>query len=376
MPSFFSVCAVAAGIFSADFAGIVFCADSLPGPPPIVTAGTADSPIRLDGALDEAVWARAGVIRDLIQQDPQPDEPTPYRTEVRLLVDRENLYLGVRCLDPEPDKIAIHTMQRDGDMSGDDAVSFIIDTFEDARTGYFFRINAGAAKQDGLVSGPEGASLDWDGIWDARARRGSEGWTAEIVIPARTLRFPAGSAGWGFNVQRYVARERIRLRWAGTTLDASFTDLRRAGRLEGVGDLRQGPGISVSPYALGRREARFQPSATGGQGDAGLDVTWSIAPERSAVGTINTDFAETEADTRQINLTRFDLFFPEKRSFFLEGANQFDFGSGLGLDQDFVPFFSRRVGLVGNDQVPINAGVKLVGRHGPVGVGVLDVATG
>jgi hypothetical protein len=343
--------------------------------PPSVAAGRAEAPIRLDGLLDEEAWRHAGIIPDLAQQDPHPGEATRFRTEVRLLQDGANLYVGVICTDPEPEKVAIHTMLRDGDMSGDDTVALVIDTFEDARTGYYFRINAAGARQDGLVAGSEGASLDWDGIWDARTRRTAGGWSAEIVIPSKTLRFRSGSGSWGLNVERAVAREKLVLRWAGTTLDSSFYDLKRAGRLLAVSGMNQGASVSISPYFLGRREARFGPSGSSSGGEGGLDVAYNLTSELAAVATVHTDFAETEVDTRQINLTRFPLFFPEKRSFFLEGGNEFAFGSGLGLDPDFIPFFTRRVGLFEGQPIPIRDGLKLVGRHGPVGVGLLDVET-
>ncbi len=342
--------------------------------PPTVRAGRLEGRIRLDGVLDEPAWRGAGVIPDLTQQEPHPGEPTPYATEVRVLVDDRTLYIGVICRDPDPSRIAVHTMQRDGNLYGDDTVTVVLDTFGDGRRGYLFQINAAGARRDGLISGPEEMSTDWDGIWNARTHRIPGGWTAEIEIPAQTLRFRPGAASWGFNVERRVARDRTTLRWAGTTLDARLEDLRRAGRLEGVGGLRQGAGLSVSPYALVRRDADLAADHATLRGDAGLDVTYNLTPDLAAVLTANTDFAETEVDTRQVNLTRFPLFFPEKRAFFLEGSDLFAFGSGLGTD--FIPFFSRRIGLRGGREVPILGGLKLLGRQGRWGVAALDVLTG
>ena len=329
--------------------------------------------IRLDGRLDEPDWAAAGVISDLVQQSPTPGGPTPYRTEVRLLTDGGTLYIGVTCIDPDPAAIAIHTMQRDADMEGDDTVSLVFDTFGDRRTGYYFRLNAAAARYDGLIVDQETVSPDWDGIWDAAARVAAGGWTLEVAIPAPTLRFTPDAAAWGFNVERYVARDRTTLRWTGTTLDARLPDMRRAGSLEGIGDLRQGLGLSMSPYGLVRHDTDYTRDDSDTTGDAGLDVAYGLTEQLSGVLTINTDFAETEVDTRQINLTRFPLFYPEKRYFFVEGANQFDFGIGLG--RDFVPFFSRRIGLFDGERVPIDAGAKIIGRQGRFGIGVLDVKT-
>ncbi|HHQ48585.1 MAG TPA: hypothetical protein ENK19_06840, partial [Acidobacteria bacterium] len=355
-------------------AALVAAVPVMAATPPQVRAGKLSGGIHLDGVLDEAAWSSAGTIPNLTQQDPHPGQPTPYTTEVRFLVDAKALYVGVRCIDPHPREIAIHTMQRDGNMAGDDTVSLVFDTFGDGRTGFFFRINAAATRQDGLISGPEDLSLDWDGIWYARTHRNAQGWTAEIIIPAQTLRFTPGKDAWGLNVERYIPRDRTTLRWASPVLDARLIDLRRAGKLLGMENLRQGKGLSVSPYGLVRSKSNLETNHSTVQGDAGLDVTYNFTPDLTGVLSLNTDFAETEVDTRQINLTRFPLFFPEKRAFFVEGSNLFQFGTGLGYD--FIPFFSRRIGLYEGRQVPMLGGAKLLGRSGKWGIGVLDAVTG
>ncbi len=342
---------------------------------PSVAAAPAAARIVLDGSLDEPAWTEAGTIAGLVQQEPEPGQPTPFdATRISVLSDGETLYFGITCPDPEPERIAVHTLQRDADLEGDDTIALVLDTFGDGRTGYLFRINAGGARQDGLISGKEDVSLDWDGLWDARARRTGEGWTAEIALSARSLRFQPGLAQWGFNVERYVARERILLRWTGASRDALFEDLRRAGMLSGVAALRQGLGLAAAPYALGRAEDRRDVPETHRKGEAGLDLSYNLTPGLGAVLTVNTDFAETEVDTRQINLTRFPLFFPEKRPFFLEGSNLFAFGAGLD-EETFIPFYSRRMGLVRGRVVPIDAGVKLLGRAGPWSIAALDIET-
>jgi hypothetical protein len=342
---------------------------------PLVTLGVLAGTIRLDGVLDEPAWQQAGVIADLTQQSPKPDEPTPFRTEIRILADERNIYFGITCTDPDPSRIAVHTMQRDGNMRGDDTISIVLDTFHDHRTGYLFEVNAAGARLDGLISDPNAdtPSLDWDGIWDVAARRTATGWTAEIVLPAQTLRFNRTTGQWGFNIQRYVARELLTLRWSGTTLDSNLLDLRRAGNLDGVCCLDQGWGLTVSPYVLGRYEVDYPTDHSFTKGQAGLDVGYHISSQLDGVLTINPDFAEVEADTRQVNLTRFALFFPEKRPFFTDGTNFFDFG--LDLKDDFIPFYSRTVGLFNERIIPITAGLKVVGREGPWGVGALDVQT-
>lgn len=340
---------------------------------PSLTPARTETPLRLDGRLEEAAWQAAPAIH-LIQQSPRPGAPTPYRTEVRVLRSGDLLYFGFLCRDPEPSKTSVRTWRRDGDMRGDDAVGIVLDTYGDRRTGYFFIVNAAGVRADGLISDPEHPSFDWDGIWDARARRTAEGWSAEIMIPGRTLNFTPGLEAWGVNFQRFVARDRVTLRWAGATLDAFFYDLSRAGRLTGVGDLRQGYGVEISPYLLGRMAERFGRDPRAWQGAAGGDVTWKMTPQMVAVFTGRTDFAETEVDARQINLTRFPLFFPEKRTFFLEGLNQFEFGLGLG--RYFIPFFTRRIGLLKGRPIPIEAGAKLNGRAGRWNLAALQVRTG
>ena len=348
-----------------------------PGAAPTVDALQASGPISLDGSLDEPSWQKAGEIPFLTQQDPKPGAPTPFdATRVLVLADGENLYFGVVCPDPEPEKIVVHTLERDAELRGEDVLTFVLDTFGDRRTGYLFSLNAGGARQDGLiVPGEDIPAFEWDGIWDARARRTAEGWTAEISVSARSLRFRPGLTSWGLNFERYVARERMTLRWAGLSLNAKLPDLRRAGQLFGVYDLGQGKGLSVSPYAVGRAEdVRSTGSGRSEESDLGLDLSYNFTPELGAVLTVNTDFAETEVDSRQINLTRFPLFFPEKRPFFLEGSNLFSFGSGLA--PDFIPFYSRRVGLVEGQVAPIDAGLKLLGRAGPWSIAALDVETG
>lgn len=341
---------------------------------PTVILGRTAGPIRLDGVLDEPDWQAAGVISDLTQQSPLPETPTPYHTEVRLLTDGATIFVGIRCADPEPDRIATHTMLRDADLSADDSVALVLDTFGDHRTGYFLQVNAAGARFDGLIVTSEDVSADWDGIWDARVGRDASGWTAEIAIPAATLRFGPHLAAWGFNLMRAVPRDRTELHWTGTTLDSRLADMRRAGDLGGVEGLSQGLGLTVTPYGLARHETDFVTGESTTTGDVGGDIGWSMTRQLSGVLTVNPDFAETEVDTRQINLTRFPLFYPEKRYFFVEGANQFNFGPNLGTD--FVPFFSRRVGLVAGEVVPIDVGAKLIGRQGPWGIGVLGVRMG
>lgn len=350
---------------------VLLCVASA-GQAPTHKAARSEGAITLDGRLDEPAWKTAPVIT-LTQQSPYPGKPTPYETEVRVLVREDAVYFGFVCHDPNPKAIAIHSQRRDGDQEGDDTVSIVLDTYGDRRTGYYFQVNAAGARVDGLISGPESASLDWDGVWDARTARNADGWTVEIELPTRTLSFTKGLDSWGLNVQRFVARDRTTLRWSSPTLDSFFYDLSRSGSLGGVGELHQGKGIEIAPYALGKTKEFYGVSPRAYQAAAGGEVTWKVTPQLVSVLTVNTDFSETEVDSRQINLTRFPLFYPEKRAFFLEGANQYTFG--LVSTEQFSPFFSRNIGLLDGQQIPINGGVKLNGRVGSWNLAVLDVQT-
>ena len=340
--------------------------------PSIRAAVIQNEDVRIDGRLDDAAWASATPLT-LTQQSPHAGAPSPYATTLRVVADRAHLYFGLTCHDPAPERISVHTMQRDGDMSGDDSVAVVLDTFGDQRSGYYFRINTAGARDDGLVATPEDIPLDWDGVWDARVARTPDGWTAEIAIPVNTLRFDPSRGAWGFNVERYVPRERQTLRWSGPTLDARFADFRRAGLLE-VPPFQQGLGLTVNLNTIAKRTSDFTTGDRAIAGRTGVDVGYDVTPQLGAVVTANTDFAETEVDTRQINLTQFPLFFPEKRAFFLEGSNQFNFGLNLG--SDFVPFYSRTIGLVEGNIVLLKTGLKVLGHAGKWGIAALDVETG
>ncbi|MFH1572621.1 MAG: DUF5916 domain-containing protein [Acidobacteriota bacterium] len=333
-------------------------------------ATRTDDRIRLDGRLDEPAWERAAPIGPLTQQEPREGEPPSEATEVRVLYDSDSLYIGIRCFDRSPSEIVATQLGRDSDSEVDDWVGVALDPFFDQRNGFFFVVNAAGARFDGQVSNnDEHPNLDWDGIWDAGARITEEGWAAEIAIPFKTLRFRPGQTVWGMNVERHIKRRNETDRWAGARRDVWFTNLAEAGRLEDLPVIRQGHGLDIRPYVSARREdGDFTP-------DAGLDIYKNLTPNLNASLTLNTDFAETEVDARQVNLTRFPLFFPEKRTFFLEGAGVFDTAGLSFWRPDLLPFFSRRIGLYGGQEVPIIAGGKITGRVGQYNIGFLDVQT-
>ncbi|HET6628423.1 MAG TPA: DUF5916 domain-containing protein [Woeseiaceae bacterium] len=343
---------------------------------PAVATQIPSDAIVLDGRLDEAAWNRAEVI-ELTQQEPRPGAPTPYVTEVRILADGQHLYFGFTNHDPQPQDITVHTLQRDDGQDADDHVTIVLDTFGARRLGYWFQINAGGARSDGLNVNTN-TDDNWNGIWNAAVSRTPSGWTAEIAISTQSLQFDANLEAWGLNVGRYVPRDQLSLRWAGITLDSGIFDLRRAGELRGIGGLKQGVGLAVMPYALARYNSAPGSDSTG---DVGIGIKYNFKPQLEGILAVNPDFAEAEAEEGRVNLSRFSLFFPEKRPFFLEGSNLFEFGYGLNIGDDgnlstqFVPYFSRRIGLVGGQIVPIDAGAKLIGHVGDFSVGLLDVET-
>ena len=346
----------------------------------VVTAVT--SPIVIDGSLDEAAWRQAPTIGDLVQRIPVAGASPTERTEVRLLYDEENLYIGVMCHDTEPDRVLASQMARDASLNADDRLAVVLDTFRDQSNAFHFATNPAGAMVDGLVFANGETNDDWDGIWIVRTARTGAGWSAEFAIPFKTLSFPAGETVWGFNISRTIQRKLEENRWTGARFQTQFFQISEAGRITNLEGLQQGVGLDIRPFM-----ARLWPRPdTGGDtvvGKPGVDLFYNITPSLKLSFTANTDFGETEVDARQINLTRFSIFFPEKRTFFLQDAGVFNFattgidppGGIPGTGAEIFPFFSRRIGLLGGQEVPIDYGAKLTGRVGRTEVGMLDVRT-
>jgi hypothetical protein len=347
-----------------------------------VTAITA--PITIDGVLDEPVWRTAPGIGDLIQRQPATGQPPTEATDVTLLYDGDNLYIGVLAHDSEPDKVIGTQMARDAGLGSDDRIEFLLDTFRDQRSAFYFATNPSGAQVDGLTFANGELNTDWDAIWEVRTRRTDDGWVAELAIPFKSLSFPAGRSVWGFNVGRNILRKLEDTRWSGARLQTQFLQVSEAGEITNLQGLTQGVGLDLRPFIAGRWLHLGQSGDDNFSDKPGLDLFYSITPSLKLTATFNTDFGETEVDSRQINLQRFSVLFPEKRSFFLEDAGVFSFAS-IGPEPepgipttgaDVYPFFSRQVGLLGGQEVPLDAGVKLTGRVGRTDVGVLDVRTG
>ena len=281
-----------------------------------------DQPPVLDGKLDEPVWQQALVLKDFLQYEPNPGQPATEPTEVRIGYDTHNLYFGIRCYDSESGKIISKVMTHDSDLSFEDSVQIFLDTFHDRNNAFLFSFNPSGAKVEGEVrrQGDE-VNLDWDGIWDLATSRDDKGWTAEVSIPFKTLRFPAGKPQlWGFNVQRLIPRKQEDSWWKppprgnGVLGRYSFPNY---GELHGLEGITPGSRYEAVPYSLARSERPDQRSPAA-NGRAGGDLKMSLASNLILDLTLNTDFAETEADLQQANFSRVKLFYPEKRAFFLE----------------------------------------------------------
>jgi hypothetical protein len=363
-------------------------AQPVPAAPLAVKAIRIDNPPALDGLLSDDAWTHSTSFSAFKMVLPTTGADPSERTELRIVFDASDLYIGVLCSDREPSKIAANTMAHDTSQgffeSDDDSVKVLLDPFQDRRNAYLFIVNPRGARSEGLAFG-EHSSLDWDGIWDARCRILPDGWSAEMRIPFKSISFDPSLAAWGINVERYVARKLETIRLSGIRRDAFFNNAAEAALLEGIGGLRQGLGLTFRPYGLvsALREPGSMPlpgpapaAPTAWKFDGGFDLYKNITPNFVAALSYNTDFAETEADERRLNLTRFSLYFPEKRAFFLEGSEIFNFaGSVASSDSDFVPFFSRRVGLYDGEPVPVSFGAKVWGKLGDTSIALLDVGT-
>jgi hypothetical protein len=335
-------------------------------------------PIQVDGRLDEEVWSRAQVGSGFTQRE-KPDEPATERTEFMVVYTPTTLYIGFRCFDSNPEALVAKEMEYDGRLFRDDSVIVAIDTFHDHRNSYFLETNPNGALLDALSTN-EGRELnsDWDGVWTAASRITADGWTSEMAIPFATLRFDPNSDTWGFNVRRLVARKAEQSYWVQVGRDATLLRMSRAGHLTGLKGIEPGLNLRIKPFAVGSRTDFNATGVTDDQADLGVDVKWAINRGLALDLTYNTDFAEAEADDQQVNLTRFSLFFDEKREFFLENAGIFEVvpPSQLGGTPPLKLFFSRRIGIAPNGTpVPIQWGTRLTGRADDWSFGLLDVAT-
>ena len=337
----------------------------------------ATGDIILDGRPSEPFWEDIEGVTDFQMQEPVEGGQPTERTLVKIAYDQNNLYLAIVCYDSEADGIKSFQMRRDASLDTDDRFRWILDTYLDGRNAYFFETNPRGLMSDGLLTIGQGTTLNenWDGIWRPWTHIGPEGWSAEIRLPFRTLNFDPAGTIWGINFQRTIRRKNEELLWSGHQRNQGLFRPQNAGRLVGLENISQGLGLEVVPYTKveHKRIAKEEPGAFDNQVnlDGGLDINYNLTAGLRASVTVNTDFAETEIDNRQVNLTRFPLFFPERRDFFLEGANIYQFAPRSGI----YPYFSRKIGLDVGKPVPINYGVRVIGRMGRYELAAQQVRT-
>lgn len=346
-----------------------------------VTAVRISQPIVVDGTLDEPAWTQAEPAVDFYQQFPDEFGAATERSEVRFVYDDEMLYVGAMLYDREPGRLIIDSLRRDFSNFQSDSFLLVFDTFLDRRNGYGFNTNAGGAQRD-VQSSENGRRNDanWNGAWFTRSKVLENGWSTEIAVPFKTLRFPPGTEQeWGLQMQRIIRRRNEYATWSPVPRQFSHYSVSYAGRLAGISGVESGSDLRITPFTTGQfTTGRAGTGSWNGDGDAGADLKWGVTSSLLLDASYRTDFSQVEADEQQINLTRFSLFFPEKRQFFLESPASFQVGLGAVEAQrrDLVPFFTRRIGLSPSGQpIPVIGGLRLTGRAAGTGIGLLSMQT-
>ena len=402
----------APGVTAATSGGFAVAPGIIEGPPPPAPPGVInrdregrvtmrairlDNPLRLDGQLSEEVFLSIPPVTDFIQQEPVEGAPAVDQTEVWVLFDDDTFYVAARCWSTDPDRIVANEMRRDSyGMFGNETFGVVLDTYYDRRNAFNFMTNAIGGLFDATITNERTPNLDWNTVWDVRSARFDQGWTVEMAIPFKSLRYRTGATQiWGINFQRRVASTNEASFLTPIPASLSYAGLFRlssAATLVGVEPPSSGTRLEIKPYAIADATtnlAAATPFVNRTDGDFGVDVKYGVTEGLTADLTYNTDFAQVEVDEQQVNLTRFSLFFPEKREFFLEGQGIFDFGAGFRtgpLNYYFrgnrfggdapVLFFSRRIGLDDGRTVPIQGGGRLTGKVGDYSIGLLNVQTG
>lgn len=342
--------------------------------PDQLLAASIDQAPLIDGRLDDACWQNAARINNFTQRELFAGKAATERTEVAVVFNENFLYVGVWCYDSNPKGIIAKELQRDFNYGLDDNFILIIDPYKDQRNGYMFVTNPNAARADRVVFNNGGSSnAYWNGVWDVRTTLTDSGWFAEFEIPFYTLKYRKGieEQEWGINFERNIRRKREQIRWQGWSRDNRIEQVNQAGTLIGLGKLTNRQFVEIKPYAIGGGE-RIN-NSNEAKGNIGGDVNYLITPTWRLNLTLNPDFAQVEADQQQVNLTRFPLFFPELREFFLEGDDYFDMGFG---GNRIIPFYTRRIGLDENRQaVPILGGARLLGKEANRTVGLMSLQT-
>ena len=351
---------------------------------PRLSAHRASETIKIDGVLDEGVWQSVEPIREFYQIQPNEGQPATEAVEVRILYDAQKLYFGFTFFDSQIDALVANDMRRDSrDLRSNDYGYVLLDTYNDQRNAVFFRFTPVGGMQDIAISNSgESRNESWDIVWECRCRINEDNWTAEIAIPFSQLRFERSEVmSWGINLGRSIARKREISAWYPPPKAYGRLGVFRTaymGSLVGIQGIRPSRHLELLPYISPGASHASSTEGTQGVFKGGLDLKYGITPNLTADLTFNTDFAQVEADQEEVNLTRFSLFFPEQRPFFLEGASIFDVGiprPSFRRPPPLLLFYSRRIGLAKGRAIPILGGGKITGKIGPYGIGVLNVLT-
>ena len=347
----------------------------------VATAVRITDDITIDGRLDEPVWATAPPATDLYQWA-RPGLPSTNKTEARFVYDNDNLYVGVNMWDKDIEDRVVNELKEDYQFRDTDGISVILDTLHDRRSGFLFGVNPAGARRDGQLANDGGLNQDWDGVWDVKVSIDERGWMAEFIIPFKTLRFSNDPVQeWGMNLSRRILHLTEENMWSPIPTRYTATKISMAGTLKGIENIRQGRNLNIKAYftagvtqvrtGIGQMTTTLSLSKLDDYG-RGVDLKYSLTQAITLDATYHTDFAQVEVDQQQVNLTRFNLFFPEKRDFFLENAGTFAFGPGGNL----VPFFSRRIGLsAAGTPIPIAGGARVTGKAGRFDLGMLSMKT-
>lgn len=338
--------------------------------------------ISIDGILDEPDWRSSPVLSNFRQIQPLDRAPASEITEVRILQNDDNIYFGITCFDSEPEKITAFEMQRDADFTNDDNITVYLDTYRDFRNFYTFSTNPLGCRSDAIITDGQHANGAWDGNWIVKTTRTVDGWTAEMKIPFYCLRSANnGNYVWGVNFVRQIRRKLERDSWIPISRSmGQFGEVQasRFGELNNIKPNSSGIGLELKPFVTGGLTRQYNPLSTGRQSNQGIDMQYSITPNLRTDLSYNTDFAQVEADREVVNVTRFDIFFPEKRDFFIENSGLFSVLSPHVQDRGsyiIQPFYSRTIGLENGLPIPIIGAAKLSGKAGPYSIGFMNVQT-
>ena len=351
-----------------------------------IRATPVSTPLGIDGQLDEPLYSSVTPVSDFIQVEPNDGSPATQKTELWVSFDETNVYVSFRVWESQPDRMIVNEMRRDSttNILANETVAFVLDTYYDRRNGVLFHVNAIGGRLDGQVTDERLYNSDWNPIWDYSTGRFDGGWTLEAAVPFKSLRYrPGREQVWGLNARR-INRWKNEISYVTRVPNAlgirGIFQVSQAATLVGIEAPPGSRSLELKPYAISNltTDATASPSVHNDVGgDVGLDVKYGVTQNLTADFTYNTDFAQVEADEEQVNLTRFSLFFPEKREFFLENQGLFQFGGVGGRFGGDTPilFFSRRVGLDKGREIGIQAGGRLTGRVGAFSVGALNIRT-